>query len=182
QSVVAKCSDQSIVVKVYALAKFTTILGGRSFRRRGRGHRRSTSAASRAAHPVDLPPAGSTSGAAGSSTGATSAGSSSTSKLKYNPAEASDIQKSFRANQRRTLQSILSGPPQYRSIPPEQVEAHFRGVLAVSSGTRRSNFTGSLCPWRTTCCSPALTRRRSGTNSGGSKIRPPAPMGFNILP
>ncbi|GFT39189.1 hypothetical protein NPIL_556871, partial [Nephila pilipes] len=65
-----------------ALAKFTTILGGRSFRRRGRGHRRSTSAASRAAHPVD-PPAESSSGAAGSSTGATSAGSSSTSKLKF---------------------------------------------------------------------------------------------------
>ncbi|GFU03893.1 reverse transcriptase domain-containing protein, partial [Nephila pilipes] len=27
----------------------------------------------------------------------------------------------------RTLQTILSGPPQYCSIPPEQVEAHFRG-------------------------------------------------------
>ncbi|GFT56606.1 retrovirus-related Pol polyprotein from type-2 retrotransposable element R2DM [Nephila pilipes] len=113
-----------------ALGKFTTILGGRSFRRRGRGHRRSTSATSRAVPPVDLPPAETTSGAAGSSSGATSAGSSSTSKLKYNPAEASDIQKSFRANQRRTLQTILSGPPQYCSIPPEQVEAHFRGVFS----------------------------------------------------
>ncbi|GFT96941.1 putative reverse transcriptase, partial [Nephila pilipes] len=80
--------------------------------------------------PVDLPPAETPSGAAGSSSGATSAGSSSTSKLKYNPAEASDIQKSFRANQRRTLQTILSGPPQYCSIPPEQVEAHFRGVFS----------------------------------------------------
>ncbi|GFT57679.1 hypothetical protein NPIL_65461 [Nephila pilipes] len=35
-----------------ALAKFSIILGGRSFRRRGRGHKRPTSAASRAA-PVD---------------------------------------------------------------------------------------------------------------------------------
>ncbi|GFT78428.1 reverse transcriptase domain-containing protein, partial [Nephila pilipes] len=124
-----------------ALAKFTTILGGRSFRRRGRGHRRSTSAASRAAHPVD-PPAESSSGAAGSSTGATSAGSSSTSKLKFNPAEASDIQKSFRANQRRTLQTILSGPPKYCSIPPEQVEAHFRGVFSRTEWDPSFQFYG----------------------------------------
>ncbi|GFS45744.1 hypothetical protein NPIL_462501 [Nephila pilipes] len=39
-----------------ALGKFTTILGGRYFRRRSRGHKRSTSAASRAVPPVDLPP------------------------------------------------------------------------------------------------------------------------------
>ncbi|GFU01304.1 reverse transcriptase domain-containing protein [Nephila pilipes] len=123
-----------------ALAKFSTILGGRSFRRRGRGHRRPTSAASRAA-PVD-PPAESTSGAAGSSTGATSAGSSSTSKLKFNPAEASDIQKSFKANQRRTLQTILSGPPKYCSIPPEQVEAHFRGVLSRTEWDPSFQFHG----------------------------------------
>ncbi|GFT34818.1 retrovirus-related Pol polyprotein from type-1 retrotransposable element R2, partial [Nephila pilipes] len=123
-----------------ALGKFTTILGGRSFRRLGRGHRRSTSAASRAVPPVDLPPAETPSGAAGTSSGATSAGSSSTSKLKYNPAEASDIQKSFRANQRRTLQTILSGPPQYCSIPPEQVEAHFRGVFSHVEWDPSFNF------------------------------------------
>ncbi|GFT81242.1 reverse transcriptase domain-containing protein [Nephila pilipes] len=123
-----------------ALGKFTTIIGGRSFRRRGRGHKRSTSAASRAA-PVD-PPAESSSGAAGSSTSATSAGSSGTNKLKFNPAEASDIQKSFRANQRRTLQTILSGPPIYCSIPPEQVEAHFRGVFSRSEWDPSFEFYG----------------------------------------
>ncbi|GFT84001.1 retrovirus-related Pol polyprotein from type-2 retrotransposable element R2DM [Nephila pilipes] len=123
-----------------ALGKFTTIIGGRSFRRRGRGHKRSTSAASRPA-PVD-PPAESSSGAAGSSTSATSAGSSGTNKLKFNPAEASDIQKSFRANQRRTLQTILSGPPKYCSIPPEQVEAHFRGVFSRSEWDPSFEFYG----------------------------------------
>ncbi|GFS43460.1 hypothetical protein NPIL_106591, partial [Nephila pilipes] len=161
-----------------ALAKFSTILGGRSFRRRGRGHKRSTSAASRAA-PVD-PPAESSSGAAGSSTGATSAGSSSTSKLKFNPAEASDIKNLL--GQTRGEPSRLSCPglPNIAPFHLSKWRPILGGVLAAPSGTRRSNFMGSLRPLRTTCCSPALTRRRSGKSSGGLKTRPPAPMGSSI--
>ncbi|GFS96990.1 hypothetical protein NPIL_234231, partial [Nephila pilipes] len=99
-----------------ALGKLTTTLGGRTYRRRNRGHKRNHHASSKSGPPVsDHPPAKSTSGVTGvfSSNAPSTGASSSTSTLQCNPVEASNIQKSFRANQRRTLQSILSGPPQY---------------------------------------------------------------------
>ncbi|GFT07107.1 hypothetical protein NPIL_73841 [Nephila pilipes] len=111
-----------------AYSQFIHALGGRPSRRLS-GPRNSTPRNNNSRlHQPPARPAESTSSTAGPSSSALSAGEPLTKG--YDPAEASKLQKLFRANQKKALQSILSGPPKYCEIPPNAVEDHFRQVFS----------------------------------------------------
>ncbi|GFT00907.1 retrovirus-related Pol polyprotein from type-1 retrotransposable element R2 [Nephila pilipes] len=111
-----------------AYSQFILSIGGKPPRRRGGprnpAHRNNKS---RRHQPSAEPDEPSTS-AAGSSSSAPSAGEPLTKR--YDQAEASKLQKLFRANQKKALQFILSGPPKYCEISPDAVEDHFQRVFS----------------------------------------------------
>ncbi|GFU52103.1 retrovirus-related Pol polyprotein from type-1 retrotransposable element R2 [Nephila pilipes] len=109
-----------------AYSQFILSIGGKPSRRRSRPRnpaRRNTRRHLPSAEPAENPTS-----AAGSSSSAPSAGEPLTKR--YDPVEASRLQKLFRANQKKALQSILSGPPKYCEISPDAVEDHFVRVFS----------------------------------------------------
>ncbi|GFU49386.1 reverse transcriptase domain-containing protein, partial [Nephila pilipes] len=106
--------------------QFILSIGGKPSRRRSRP--RNPARRNSRRHLPSAEPAENSTSAAGSSSSAPSAGEPLTKR--YDPVEASRLQKLFRANQKKALQSILSGPPRYCEISPDAVEDHFVRVFS----------------------------------------------------
>ncbi|GFS32863.1 retrovirus-related Pol polyprotein from type-1 retrotransposable element R2, partial [Nephila pilipes] len=109
-----------------AYSQFILSIGGKPSRRRSRP--RNPARRNSRRHLPSAEPAENPTSAAGSSSSAPSAGEPLTKR--YDPVEASRLQKLFRANQKKALQSILSGPPRYCEISPDAVEDHFVRVFS----------------------------------------------------
>ncbi|GFS59534.1 retrovirus-related Pol polyprotein from type-1 retrotransposable element R2 [Nephila pilipes] len=109
-----------------AYSQFISSIGGKLSRRRSRP--RNPARRNSRRHLPSAEPAENPTSAAGSSSSAPSAGEPLTKR--YDPVEASRLQKLFRANQKKALQSILSGPPTYCEISPDAVEDHFVRVFS----------------------------------------------------
>ncbi|GFS75596.1 retrovirus-related Pol polyprotein from type-1 retrotransposable element R2 [Nephila pilipes] len=109
-----------------AYSQFILSIGGKPSRRRGRP--RNPARRNTRRHLPSAEPAENSTSAAGSTPSAPSAGEPLTKR--YDPVEASRLQKLFRANQKKALQSILSGPPRYCEISPDAVEDHFVRVFS----------------------------------------------------
>ncbi|GFU24802.1 retrovirus-related Pol polyprotein from type-1 retrotransposable element R2, partial [Nephila pilipes] len=107
-------------------SQFILSIGGKPSRRWSRP--RNPARRNTRRHLPSAEPAENSTSAAGSHPSAPSPGEPLTKR--YDPVEASRLQKLFRAKQKKALQSILSGPPKYCEISPDAVEDHFVRVFS----------------------------------------------------